>query len=80
MTTCEIKAQTVKTIADSVSDPNRAMALRSTQAIILALDEQIRQIEHAVMPQVRPDPTWTLLKHGVGNRADSGNDDPARVR
>ena len=68
MTTSEIKAQTVKTIADSVSDPNRAMALRSTQAIILALEEQIRQIEHAVMPQVRPDPTWTLLNTvwGIG--------------
>jgi transposase len=68
MTTNQIKAQTVKTIADSVSDPNRAMALRSTQAIILALDEQISQIERAVMRHVRPDPRWSLLQTvwGIG--------------
>ena len=68
MTTNQIKAQTVKTIGNSVSDPNRAMALRCTQAIILALDEQICQIEKAVLRQVRPDPTWALLKTvwGIG--------------
>jgi len=68
MTTNQIKAQTAKTIAKSVSDPNRAMALRSTQSIILALNEQIAQIERAVLKQVRPDPTWKLLKTvwGIG--------------
>lgn len=68
MTTTQIKAQSTKTIAKSVSDPNRAMALRSTQSIILALDEQIAQIERAVLRQVRPDPTWKLLKTvwGIG--------------
>ena len=68
MSTDQIKAHTVETIADSESDPNRAMALRTTQAIILALDEQIAQIEHAVLRQVRPDPTWKLLKTvwGIG--------------
>ena len=68
MTTTQIKAQSIKTIAKSVSDPNRAMALRSTQSIILALDEQIAQIERAVLKQVRPDPIWKLLKTvwGIG--------------
>ncbi len=68
MTTNQIKAQTAETIAGSVSDPNRAMALRSTQSIILALDEQICQIEREVLRQVRPDPIWNLLKTvwGIG--------------
>lgn len=68
MTTNQIKVQSVKTIASSVSDPNRAMALRTTQSIILALDEQICQIESAVLRQVRPDPTWRLLQTvwGIG--------------
>lgn len=68
MTTTQIKAQSTQTIAKLVSDPNRAMALRSTQSIILALDEQIAQIERAVLRQVRPDPTWKLLKTvwGIG--------------
>lgn len=68
MTTEQIKAQTVETIAGSESNPNRAMALRSTQSIILALDEQIDQIEREVLRQVRPDAIWKLLKTvwGVG--------------
>jgi transposase len=68
MTTNQIKAQTAETIAGSVSDPNRAMALRTTQSIILALDEQICQIESEVLRQVRPDPIWKLLKTvwGIG--------------
>src|SRR5688572_27787938 len=45
MTGDEIKAHTPETIAASVSDPNRALALRSTQAIIMTLNEQIRTIE-----------------------------------
>lgn len=68
MTTNQIKAQSIDTIAGSVSDPNRAMALRTTQAIILALEGQICQIESAVLRQVRPDPIWKLLQTvwGIG--------------
>ena len=44
------------------------MALRSTQSIILALDEQIDQVEREVLRQVRPDPIWKWLKTvwGIG--------------
>lgn len=68
MTTDQIKVQTVETIADSVCDPNRAMALRATQSIILSLSEQIDEIERAVLRQVRGDPTWKLLNTvwGIG--------------
>jgi transposase len=68
MSADQIKTHSIDSIASSVSDPNRAMALRTTQAIILALDEQIGKIESAVLRQIRPDRTWKLLQTvwGIG--------------
>ena len=68
MTTNQIKAQSTETIAAAESNPNRALALRTTQSIILALDEQIEKIEHSLLEQVRPDRVWKLLQTvwGIG--------------
>ncbi len=68
MTAEEIKAHTAETIAASVSDPNRALALRSTQAIIMTLNEQVRTIEQAALVQLKPSLDWNRLQTiwGVG--------------
>jgi transposase len=61
MSVGEIKHETIDTIAQSVKDPNRAMALRTTQAVIMTLTEQIDKIESEVLRQLRPRPEWKLL-------------------
>jgi transposase len=47
MSVGEIKHETIDTIAQSVKDSNRAMALRTTQAVIMTLTEQIDKIERS---------------------------------
>lgn len=68
MSTSQIKRASSESIAASESDPNRAMALRTTQAIIVALNEEIAKVERAVLRQLRPDPVWKLLRTiwGIG--------------
>ena len=68
MTADEIKAHTAESIAASVSDPNRALALRSTQAVIMTLNEQIRILEKAIKAQLRPSDDWKRIQTvwGVG--------------
>lgn len=68
MTADEIKAHSAETIAASVSDPNRALALRSTQAVIMTLNEQVRTIEQVALEQLKPSADWKRLQTvwGVG--------------
>jgi transposase len=68
MTADEIKAHTAESIAASVSDPNRALALRSTQEVIMTLNEQIRILDTAAQAQLKPSPDWKRLQTvwGVG--------------
>jgi transposase len=69
MSTSQIKSQDVETIAATVSDPNVAMALGSTQAIIISLNDEIRKIERELLRQVRPTDEWKGLTTiwGIGN-------------
>ena len=68
MSTTQIKSQNVESIAATVSDPNVAMSLGSTQAIIISLSEEIRKIERKLLAQVRPTEEWKLLNTvwGIG--------------
>ena len=68
MSSDQIKAETAETIARQVADPNRALALRSTQSVIMTLTEQIGEIERAALAQLKRSPDWKRLKTiwGVG--------------
>ena len=61
MTTNQIKTQDPETLAATVSDHNVAMALRSTQNVIMTLLSETRQIEQLVLKQVRPSDSWKHL-------------------
>ena len=68
MTTNEIKTQNRESIATAVSDPYVAMALGSTQAIIIALSEEVCQIEKEVLGLIRLTDEWQGLNTvwGIG--------------
>ena len=68
MSTTQIKSQNVESIAATVSNAHVAMALGSTQAIIISLSEEIRKIERELLSQVRPNEAWKRLTTvwGVG--------------
>lgn len=67
-TTSQIKTEDPETLATTVDDPNVAMALRSTQEVIISLAEQIRQVERHALEQIRPSKAWKRLNEiwGVG--------------
>lgn len=69
MTTNQIKTHDRDSIAAMVSDSNVAMALGSTQAIIISLSDEIRKIEKELLRQVRPTEQWKNLRTvwGVGD-------------
>ncbi len=68
MTTNEIKTQNRESIASAVLDPYVAMALGSTQAIIIALSEEVLQIEKEVLGLIRLSDEWQGLNTiwGIG--------------
>jgi len=49
-------------------DPNRAMAIKSTLAVIRGIDVEIAKVEREVLKQVAPDPQFDLLSEvpGIG--------------
>jgi transposase len=68
MSTYEIKTGTRESIATTVEEPYVAMALQSTQAVIMTLGREIAQIERQILRLVQPTDEWKGLSGiwGIG--------------
>lgn len=68
VTVDDLRSLTVEALVDGEANAHRAMALRTTLEVILALDEQIGKIEKEIFKSLRPSPVWKRLMTtwGVG--------------
>jgi transposase len=68
VTVDDLRSLTVEALTAGESNAHRAMALRTTLEVILALDEQIDKIEKALLKALRPSAAWKRLNTiwGVG--------------
>lgn len=69
LTMKDLRSLTVDTVVANEPDTHRAMALRTTLEIIMALKEQIAKIETMLIKSLQPNPEWNRLKSiwGVGD-------------
>jgi transposase len=68
LTVNDLRSMTAEALTHDETNPHRAMALRTTLEVIVALDEHIRNLELTILRGLLPDPAWQRLRTiwGVG--------------
>jgi transposase len=68
LTVNDLRNLTAEALTHDEPNAHRAMALRTTLEVIVALGEHIDKLESAILKTLRPDPTWQHLRTiwGVG--------------